>query len=229
MVVLLALLVPASGALGVRWLRGSDPGGLIGTAFGTDHDRTADVGRDDRASRARRASPAGTATPRHSSSATASPSASPTHRHSPAATRSAHKPAAGSPTVASQVAGYGRRVADEINDKRSAAGCKPLRYDGRLATAARKHSADMARRGYFAHNTPDGTTPWDRIRAEGYGQPSAENIAAGQATPADVVAAWMKSPGHRANILNCSSHAVGVGFYRGGSYGTYWTQDFGRR
>ena len=37
----------------------------------------------------------------------------------------------------------------------------------------------------------------------------------------------MKSTGHRANILNCSSRAIGVGIGRGGSYGTYWTQDFG--
>jgi uncharacterized protein YkwD len=39
----------------------------------------------------------------------------------------------------------------------------------------------------------------------------------------------MNSAGHKANIVNCDLHELGVGFATGGSYGTYWTQDFGTR
>ncbi len=84
----------------------------------------------------------------------------------------------------------------------------------------------MRARDYFAHDTPDGATPWTRIEAQGYSNPSAENIAMGQRTPQSVVDAWMASPGHRANILNCSSKAIGVGVQFGPN-GPWWTQDFG--
>ncbi|MFD0328838.1 CAP domain-containing protein [Streptacidiphilus monticola] len=53
-----------------------------------------------------------------------------------------------------------------------------------------------------------------------------ENIARGQQTPAAVMDAWMHSPGHRANILNCSYHSLGVGAYFAPG-GPWWTQDFG--
>lgn len=115
-----------------------------------------------------------------------------------------------------------------VNVARAAAGCGPVRVDSRLTTAARLHSEDMARQDYFSHTSVDGRSPWDRIEAQGYRAGSAENIAAGYATPAAVMDGWMNSPGHRANILACSSQAIGVGLGRGGSYGTYWTQDFGR-
>ena len=115
-----------------------------------------------------------------------------------------------------------------VNLARAAAGCGALRVDGRLTTAARLHSEDMARRDYFSHTSLDGRSPWDRIEAQGYQAGSGENIAAGYSTPAAVMDAWMKSTGHRANILSCSSRAIGVGLGHGGSYGTYWTQDFGR-
>ena len=55
-----------------------------------------------------------------------------------------------------------------------------------------------------------------------------ENLAAGQATPAQVMADWMESAGHRANILEASFVELGVGVRTGGTYGTYWVQEFGR-
>lgn len=115
-----------------------------------------------------------------------------------------------------------------VNVERAKAGCVAVRADSRLATAARLHSEDMARRDYFSHTSLDGRTWVQRITAQGYTAPSGENIAAGYSTPAAVMTAWMKSSGHRANILNCASRAIGVGIGRGGSYGIYWTQDFGR-
>ena len=114
-----------------------------------------------------------------------------------------------------------------VNVARADAGCRALRVDTRLATAARLHSEDMARQSYFSHTSLDGRTPWDRMRTQGYTNGSGENIAAGYGTPAAVMTGWMNSSGHRANILNCSSAAIGVGIGKGGSYGTYWTQDFG--
>ena len=123
-----------------------------------------------------------------------------------------------------------RKVVSLVNAERRKAGCANLRVDSRLWTAARKHSWNMRTKAFFSHTSPDGRTPWDRIRAEGYRYGSAENIAAGQRTPAGVVRSWMRSPGHRKNILDCRNKAVGVGVSRGASpYGIYWTQDFGRR
>jgi uncharacterized protein YkwD len=140
--------------------------------------------------------------------------------------RTASNPAPPNPTGSTPATSGA--VADEVlqltNAERAKVGCAPLHADSRLAAAAQGHSADMASRGYFAHVTPEGQTPWDRAKAAGYDSPSAENIAMGYRTPADVVAAWMKSDGHRQNILNCASHALGVGF---DPRGYYWTQLFG--
>ena len=119
---------------------------------------------------------------------------------------------------------FGAEVLRLTNIERAKVDCGALHADSRLAAAAQAHSTDMATRNYFSHTSPDGVTPWDRARAAGYASPSAENIAMGFRTPADVMAAWMQSSGHRANILNCASHAVGVGF---DARGYYWTQLFG--
>ncbi|WP_194913161.1 CAP domain-containing protein [Catenulispora rubra] len=129
-------------------------------------------------------------------------------------------------TSTSTAAAYEAEVVTLTNDQRVAHGCPALRDDPRLRAAAIAHSVDMRARNYFAHNTPDGVTPWTRIEAQGYSDPSAENIAMGQQTPQSVVDAWMNSPGHRANILNCSSKAIGVGVQFGPN-GPWWTQDFG--
>jgi uncharacterized protein YkwD len=114
-----------------------------------------------------------------------------------------------------------------VNDQRVANGCqRRLRTDERLRRAARGHSQDMADRNYFSHDSQDGRSPWDRAKAQGYAQPIGENIAKGQRTPADVVEAWMNSPGHRANILNCDAKAIGVGLAYDGDT-PIWTQLFG--
>jgi uncharacterized protein YkwD len=88
----------------------------------------------------------------------------------------------------------------------------------------------MVKQGFFSHTGSSGSSFVAREISAGYPKkgPSAENIAWGFRTPQDVVTGWMNSPGHRANILNCGSVAVGVGlaYTSGGS--AYWTQDFGR-
>jgi uncharacterized protein YkwD len=133
------------------------------------------------------------------------------------------KPRPSAPSVGTAVEAT---VVKLVNKERAKQGCKALRVDRRLRAAAYLHSRDMGLHHYFDHDSKDGRTPWDRIKAQGYLWPSAENIAAGQPTPASVMDAWMHSAGHRANILNCSYKAIGVGEYKGG--GTpIWTQDFG--
>jgi uncharacterized protein YkwD len=122
-----------------------------------------------------------------------------------------------------------RQVVTLVNAERKKAKCAPLRSTPSLARAALGHSADMAKYSYFSHTSRNGRSPWQRIRAQGYYYGSAENIAAGQTSAKSVVVAWMKSPGHRKNIMNCANKAVGVGVARGGRYGIYWTQDFGTR
>ncbi|WP_019587041.1 CAP domain-containing protein [Deinococcus apachensis] len=107
----------------------------------------------------------------------------------------------------------------------------PLSYNAALRTAAYNHSKDMAVRNFFSHTNPDGLDPFARMRAAGYTNftSAGENIAAGQSTPEQVVAGWLQSPGHCANIMNAGYRDLGVGYYAGGSYRYYWTQDFGRR
>lgn len=110
----------------------------------------------------------------------------------------------------------------------SFAAAPALRWDDRLGRAAQSHSADMAAKNYFSHTSADGRTFVDRIKAEGYTfSRLAENIAAGQPTPTQVVDAWLKSAGHCKNIMNPQLRDLGVGRAAGGSFGVYWTQDFG--
>jgi uncharacterized protein YkwD len=114
------------------------------------------------------------------------------------------------------------------NVQRLAAGCPALTANATLTRVAQAHSQDMADHNYFAHESQDGRSPFDRMTAAGYTySTAAENIAAGQRTPAAVMDAWMNSAGHRQNILNCRLTQIGVGVATGGSYGIYWTQDFG--
>lgn len=118
-----------------------------------------------------------------------------------------------------------------VNQERSIHGLYAYAPNETLASAARAHSQDMGTRGYFAHNTPEGITPGDRITAAGYNWSAyAENIAAGQTSPAEVMEGWMNSPGHRANILATICCDLGVGYAQvaGSQYTHYWTQNFGK-
>lgn len=123
------------------------------------------------------------------------------------------------------------RVLQLTNVQRRAAGCADLRWQAQLAEAAQRHAADMAANNYFSHTGRDGSTFAARIKAGGYRyRRAAENIAAGYATPEDVVAGWMSSAGHRENMLNCALRDIGVGLGSnpGSTYGSYWVQDFGQ-
>lgn len=122
------------------------------------------------------------------------------------------------------------QIVELVNAERANNGCHvPLKIDRRLASAAQSHTNDMDARQFFAHEDPEGRHPWDRMTATGYQyRIAAENIGAGFPTPERMVAAWMKSPGHRENILNCELTETGVGYVHDAHahYRYYWTQDF---
>ncbi|MEU9738748.1 CAP domain-containing protein [Micromonospora chersina] len=119
-----------------------------------------------------------------------------------------------------------REVVDLVNQERAKAGCKALTVDDKLVLAAQRHSQDQADHKTMSHDGSDGSDVGDRLDRVGYTWRSyGENVAWNQQSPAAVMDAWMNSPGHRANILNCSFTEIGVGVAR--SNGPYWTQDFG--
>jgi len=102
----------------------------------------------------------------------------------------------------------------------------PLAVSTELRCAARVHTQDMAARGYFDHDNPEGESPFDRMERAGYVYAAAgENIAQGYPTPAAVVQGWLESPGHCANIRSPDFAETGLGFVRDG---LLWTQTFGR-
>jgi uncharacterized YkwD family protein/spore coat assembly protein SafA len=120
-----------------------------------------------------------------------------------------------------------RQVIELTNQERQKAGLSPLQLDWQLSRVARYKSRDMRDTGYFAHRSPQYGSPFDMMKSFNVQYSSAgENIAVGQTSPEQVVREWMNSPGHRKNILNGTYTYIGVGYAKGGSYGTYWTQMF---
>ncbi|WP_087926068.1 CAP domain-containing protein [Streptomyces albireticuli] len=114
-----------------------------------------------------------------------------------------------------------------VNEERAKAGLTPLVASHRLSVLAQSFSDDMARRGFFSHTDPDGRTPWDRAAKRGIGNLGGENIARGHPDARAVMEAWMRSTGHRANILNRAYRTLGIGVNLNGANGPWWTQDFG--
>ena len=111
-------------------------------------------------------------------------------------------------------------VARQVNAERAARGLSSLRVDAELTRAARVRAAEIARE--FSHTRPDGDS-WRTVSASAYG----ENIAMGQRTADKVMAAWLTSPGHRANLLRPTFGSIGVCCYVSGGV-VYWVQLFGR-
>jgi len=245
-VVLPTALATAAVATAVAWASASNGSGSSSAAAPASFDggRTAggrsaaDRAAADRAAAkpADRASqlviipPAGRLQPTASPSRSRHPAPRPT-MSAPAPSRTAPRPNPPAPSTApAPSGGVTTQVVTLTNAERAKAGCGPLAVNATLTAVAQAHSQDMATNNYFDHNSQDGRTPFDRMTAAGYRySTAAENIAAGQRTPQDVMTAWMNSPGHRANILNCALKQIGVGYATGSSsqYGVYWTQDFG--
>ncbi|HEX6396757.1 MAG TPA: CAP domain-containing protein [Steroidobacteraceae bacterium] len=119
---------------------------------------------------------------------------------------------------------HGRRCGRE---KFSAA--PALRASRKLDDAAAEHARDMARKKYFEHEGSDGSQPRDRVKRAGYqSRLTGENIALGPQSAEEVVAGWLDSPGHCANIMEPRFRDIGVGLATGPKRGQiYWVQNFG--
>jgi uncharacterized protein YkwD len=133
-----------------------------------------------------------------------------------------------------QATSFAYRVVQLTNQYRQQNGLLPLAVNTQLSQAAQNYSKTMATQDFFDHVGLDGSMPWDRMEAAGYPYTrAAENIAAGQITPAEVVQAWIDSPGHRANILTPDLQEIGVGYFNLANdtgninYNRYWTQLLG--
>ncbi len=108
-----------------------------------------------------------------------------------------------------------RQAFRAVNDERRERGLAELTYNKRLAEIARSHSRDMARRSYFGHHSPEGREAADRLLAGGVGyRRVGENLASNRGAIDSVrtaVDAWMRSPTHRANILEGDYRETGMG------------------
>lgn len=133
---------------------------------------------------------------------------------------------------------FEKEVLKFTNKERKKRGLKPFKWDEKLSYAARYHAKDMAVDDYFEHTSHDrnangklkeGCGTFDRIEAFVVNNYAAENISAGRTSPKAVVDSWMKSKGHRKNILNKDYTLLGIGYYytEDSEYSHYWVQNFG--
>ena len=128
------------------------------------------------------------------------------------------------PTQDAAVLSFEKEVIRLVNEVRKQNGLSELTYDWQLCRVARIKSEDMQDNKYFSHTSPTYGTTFQMIKNFGITYRSAgENIARGQTTPQRVVDSWMRSSGHRANILSSSYTHIGVGYAPNGHY---WTQMF---
>lgn len=118
------------------------------------------------------------------------------------------------------------RMLQLINQERKKAGLQAMNFDKKLADVATKHSSDMLRRGYFSHYTPEGKSPFDRMKKDKVRFIIAgENLALAQ-TLQSAHEGLMESPVHKANILHLSFGRVGIGILDAGVHGIMVTQNF---
>lgn len=129
-----------------------------------------------------------------------------------------------------QGAAWRAEVLRLVNQARADYGHAPLTWNGTLADQATQYACEMIYFDFFAHENPvTGSTLAERAASFNYDYAwIGENLAAGQATPAEAVAAWLDSPCHRKNLLHPAFTELGVGVRTGGTYSIYWVQEFGR-
>ena len=126
-----------------------------------------------------------------------------------------------------------QQVVELTNRERQAKGLRPLKLQPTLREAAQWLADDMANKSYFSHTDSLSRDFSTRLHNFGYKNATvmAENIGVGAPDPANAVQNWMRSPGHRGNILNPELTEIGVGYASNASdlNRHYWVQDFGRR
>jgi uncharacterized protein YkwD len=125
---------------------------------------------------------------------------------------------------------YAAAMLASVNKQRAAQGLPALCINSKLMAASKRHSTDMAARNFMSHTGSDGSTMSMRVTATGYQwNRLAENVAAGQLNVDAVMASWMKSTGHRANILgDYTMFGTNYAYSSGSTYKHYWTQNFGK-
>lgn len=114
-----------------------------------------------------------------------------------------------------------------LNGERAVLGLPPMRIEEKLSAAAEDHSKDMARLGFFAHESPvpGKKSPWDRARKAGFqGNASGENIFMGSTSPQAAYNGWFGSDGHRFIMMAAGPNVIGVGIA-----GKHWTMMTGRQ
>lgn len=146
------------------------------------------------------------------------------------------------PLLSSHLADWqaeGQKVLETINQARTQprqcgtqafASTTPLSWNATLATSAETHSRAMANLNFFDHKDRDGRTPGDRAELAGYSAHQiGENIAAGHDSAGQVVAGWLASPGHCANLMNPNFQELGAAYAHDpkSDAGIYWTAMFG--
>lgn len=130
------------------------------------------------------------------------------------------------PPRSTSVHSYERQVVSLVNAERAAHGLPALALNPSLSSYARVKSQDLHTNRYFSHNSPVYGSPFTMMRSFGISYRHAgENIAMGYFTPEAVVAAWMASDSHRANILSTGYSQLGVGYVASGGYWTQWFLD----
>lgn len=119
---------------------------------------------------------------------------------------------------------------EAVNSERAKHDLRPLKPDPTLTRVAEFYACRMIEGRFFGHQDPfDGSTVDARAANFGYAYYKiGENLAAGHHTVAEVIAHWLRSPGHRANILDPAFRDIGLAVKQGGEFGIYWVQEFGR-
>lgn len=177
--------------------------------------------------------PASSSQPASSASGSAASSSGMNEENSPSSSTasSSVSSSASSSSGTVSIAAYQREVLRLVNIERQKAGVAPLTMDNTALTAAAMKRAEELQK-LFEHTRPDGSDCFTVLKEYNVPFPSArsycagENIAYGQRTPAEVVNAWMNSPGHRANILKDRFSQIGVGYFRDQQGRANWVQLF---
>lgn len=124
---------------------------------------------------------------------------------------------------------YCQRLLRLVNEERARYRVPPVTLNPTLTACARRHNADLAflqRR--LSHTGIDGARLSDRLHRCGYlYRYASENVARGQGDPRHVIRSWMRSPGHRRNLLSHRAKQMGVHVGRGEDGRLYWAQVFG--
>jgi uncharacterized protein YkwD len=140
-------------------------------------------------------------------------------------------PRATAPSTAPSAASFAETVLTLTNAERRRAGLAELEQSPSLSVAAQLHADQMRAAGRMAHELPGAPypRPVDRLKAASYPwQAYAENVAMGQKSEAEVMAAWMGSSGHRQNILNPRYTQLGIGVAVDEAGRPYYAQVFGQ-